>query len=65
MTPEPIWRKSTFSDNTPNCVELADVGADVLLRDSKNPDHGHFSFTRAEIAAFVAGVKAGEFDDFA
>jgi hypothetical protein len=65
MTQEPIWRKSTFSDNGPNCVEFADSGDTVLLRDSKHPDQGFFTFTRAEIAAFVAGVKAGEFDDLA
>jgi hypothetical protein len=61
--PAPNWRKSSYSTDTPNCVELADAGAEILLRDSKNPDQGHFTFTRAEIAAFVAGVKAGEFDD--
>jgi hypothetical protein len=58
-----VWRKSSFSTNSPNCVELAAAGETVLLRDSKNPDQGYFTFTRAEIAAFVAGVKAGEFDD--
>jgi len=24
----------------------------------------HFTFTRAEMAAWIKGVKAGEFDDF-
>jgi hypothetical protein len=61
----PVWRKSSYSDAGPNCVELADAGDDVFLRDSKNPDQGHFTFTSAEIAAFVAGVKAGEFDHLA
>jgi hypothetical protein len=56
------WRKSSYSVNAADCVELADTGAEVLLRDSKHPDQGHFAFTRAEITAFVAGVKAGEFD---
>jgi hypothetical protein len=63
--PAPAWRKSSYSTNTGDCVELADAGAEVLLRDSKHPDQGHFSFTRSELAAFVAGAKAGEFDDLA
>jgi hypothetical protein len=57
------WRKSSYSSAGSDCVELADHGHEVLLRDSKDPNQGHFTFTRAEIAAFVAGVKAGEFDD--
>jgi hypothetical protein len=63
--PAPTWRKSSYSVNGAQCVELADAGAEVLLRDSKDPDQGFFAFTRPEMAAFVAGVKAGEFDDMA
>jgi hypothetical protein len=62
--PARTWRKSSYSTDTAQCVELSDAGAEILLRDSKNPDQGHFAFTRAEIAAFVAGVKAGEFDQY-
>jgi hypothetical protein len=65
MTNPITWRKASFSDANQACVQLADTGDEILLRDSKNPDQGHFTFTRAEIAAFVAGVKAGEFDSFA
>jgi hypothetical protein len=59
------WRKSSFSsDNGGDCVELADLrGGEVGLRDSKHPEQGHLVFTRSEIAAWVAGAKAGEFDD--
>jgi hypothetical protein len=61
--PEVKWRKASFSDASQTCVEVAESGDGILLRDSKNPDQGHFTFARAEIAAFIAGVKAGEFDD--
>ena len=63
MNPVPAtWRKSSFSNNVQACVELA-VGPGVAhIRDSKNPAGGHLTFTRAEVAAFVAGLKAGEFD---
>jgi hypothetical protein len=60
--PARTWRKSSYSVDTANCVELCDDGAEILLRDSKHPEQRHFTFSRSEIAAFIAGVKAGEFD---
>lgn len=60
---QPNWRKSSYSSNNNNCVELADAGDTVLLRDSKHPEAGHFTFTRSELAALIAGAKAGEYDD--
>lgn len=33
-----------------------------LVRDSKDPDGPTLAFTAAEWAAFIAGVKDGEFD---
>jgi hypothetical protein len=60
-----IWRTSSFSDGSQNCVQLADVGATVYVRDSKHPADGHLSFTRSELAAFVAAARAGEYDGLA
>jgi hypothetical protein len=56
------WRKSSFSAAQSDCVELADTGGAVWLRDSKHPEQGHLTFTRAELAAFVAACSAGELD---
>lgn len=56
------WRRSTYSAGNNNCVELADAGAHVLMRDSKHPDEGHLIFARSELAAFVAAARAGELD---
>jgi hypothetical protein len=58
------WQKSSLSEPQPNCVELAEVGGVIGLRDSKRPDHAILQFNKSEIAAFVAAVKAGEFDHF-
>ena len=46
-----------------NCVEVGRTsdGA-VLVRDTKDRGQEALAFTDEEWAAFVAGVKAGEFD---
>lgn len=57
------WRKSTFSGpNCDNCVEIANVGQAIAIRDSKNPAGGTLFFTGDEWAAFLEGAKHGEFD---
>jgi hypothetical protein len=64
MSTYPVnWRKSSYSMGNNNCVELADNGERILLRDSKDPGGGHLPFARSELAAFVAACRAGEPDD--
>jgi hypothetical protein len=63
---DPRWRKSTFSGAESNCVEVAAGLGDedrIAVRNSNNPEAGTLSFTRAEMAAWINGCKAGEFDD--
>ncbi|MFD8396471.1 DUF397 domain-containing protein [Streptomyces sp. NPDC059680] len=57
-----VWRKSSYSTGTNNCVELADLpkGWGVALRDSKNPARGDLCFTHDEWTAFCAGVRNGD-----
>ena len=57
------WRKSSYSAPANDCVELADAGEAILVRDSKHPAGGHLSFSRSELAAFIAGCRAAELDD--
>lgn len=63
------WIKASASNAHGNCVELAPMvvagRALIEMRDSKDPAAGLLVFTQAEIAAFFAGVKAGEFDHLA
>lgn len=58
------WRKSSASNPSGNCVELAELaGGDVAVRNSRHPRGPVIVYTRAEIAAFIQGVQDGEFDD--
>lgn len=57
------WFKSSFSSNNGVCVEAAalDDGR-IAVRNSNYPDRGVVFFTRAEMAAWIKGVKNDEFD---
>lgn len=60
---ELIWRKSRFSGQGDNCIEVATlIDGGRAFRDSKNPDGPQLTFTPGEWNAFRLGVKAGEFD---
>ena len=59
-----MWKKSSFSSAADNCVEIQASDDVVLVRNSKRTHLDPTVFTRGEISAFVAGVKAGEFDEF-
>ena len=58
------WRKSRASNPSGCCVEVAALpdGA-IAMRNSRDPAGPALVYTRAEVAAFLAGVKNGEFDD--
>ena len=56
------YRASSFC-SMGSCVEVGRApDGTFLVRDTKNRERGSLEFTREEWAAFVAGVKAGEFD---
>jgi hypothetical protein len=58
------WRKSKRSGKLGNCVEVACLPeGGVAMRNSRFPDGAVLTYTQAEMAAFLAGVKDGEFDD--
>lgn len=58
------WRKSKRSQGGgQNCVEVArNIPGIVAVRDSKNPHGPALIFTLPEWAAFIGGVKDGEFE---
>jgi hypothetical protein len=57
-----VWEKSPFSLGNDNCVEFGVVAGHIAVRDSKRPEQAPLVFDRDEIAALLAGAKAGSFD---
>jgi hypothetical protein len=60
------WRISSRSPNNGgNCVEAGPLGdgtGRVAVRHSHHPDGQVIVYNRAEWAAFIGGVRNGEFD---
>jgi Domain of unknown function (DUF397) len=57
------WLKSQHSNPNGACVELAALpGGEVAMRNSRFPVGPVLLYTQAEITAFLAGAKDGEFD---
>jgi hypothetical protein len=56
------WIKASASMATGACVEVAADRDEILVRNSRRPEHV-IRYTRAEMTAFIEGVRRGEFDD--
>jgi Domain of unknown function (DUF397) len=56
------WRVSRACDGGA-CVMVARDGELILFGNTTQPDGPKVSYTRAEVEAFAAGIKRGEFDD--
>lgn len=50
------WRKSSYSDNGGNCVEVATSGS-VLVRDTANRDGGTLTFSASAWERFTASLR--------
>ncbi|MEO3827429.1 DUF397 domain-containing protein [Actinomadura sp. B10D3] len=55
------WRKSSHSGGADDehCVELGRLapGAEIGVRDSKDPDGGHLALSAAQFASLIEQVK--------
>lgn len=53
------WQRSSYcGDNA--CIEVATLGAQVLMRDSKNPQQPHLSFSSDDWNTFLDRVASGQ-----
>lgn len=56
-----VWRKSTYSSQQSECVEVAgNLPGVVAVRDSKDPDAGWHTVRPVAWTAFVRAVKQGK-----
>ena len=62
--PDVTWHKSRRSNPSGNCVELALLPArlGIAVRNSRDPDGPALIYSPDEMAAFLGGVRDGEFD---
>jgi uncharacterized protein DUF397 len=57
------WLKSQHSNPNGACVEVATLSTgEIAMRNSRFPTGPVLVYTQAEITAFLAGAKDGEFD---
>ena len=57
-----VWVKSSLSFSNGNCVEVAELGGAVGVRNSRDPDGPVLRFPRGAWAAFLGAARRGEFD---
>jgi hypothetical protein len=57
-----IWRKSSHSGSTNNCVEVADLtDGRRAVRDSKDQTGGFLGFDPTQWDVFISSIKNGKF----
>ncbi len=55
------WRVAR-NCNSGACIQIASHGEQIVIGDSKNPAGPILTYTRSEWAAFVDGIREGDFD---
>ncbi len=59
---EVFWRRSKYSGNHGNCVEVGFAAGQTGVRDSKVPDRGQLRVSARQWAEFLSRVKAGGYE---
>jgi hypothetical protein len=54
------WRKSSYSGNGNNCVEVVGAGGVIAVRDTMNRDDATTIFTATTWQQFTGRIKRGE-----
>lgn len=53
------WRKSSYSHQETNCVEVAQLPGATAVRDSKHPETDELRVTAREWQALVRAIRSG------
>ena len=63
--PRVAWQHSARSNSGGSCVEIAALpdGSGVAVRNSRDPAGPALIYTPEEVAAFILGVRDGDFDN--
>lgn len=52
------WHKSSYSGNQGgHCVEVADTGSSVYVRDTQNRPLGHLAFSGSDWSALLSSLR--------
>jgi hypothetical protein len=57
------WRKSSYSGNSGNCIEVADLGHAIGVRDSKDPNGPVLMFGTGSWRVFVMSAERERLQD--
>lgn len=60
--PAAAWRKSSYSGEAGDCVEVASLPKVTAIRDSKDPDGGTLVLDAQAWAGLLSAVRSGELD---
>lgn len=52
------WRTASISAGG-NCVQVAALGGDIVVRDSKSPERGFQRYKDREWRGFIIAIKSG------
>jgi hypothetical protein len=58
--PELTWRRSAYSGDASNCVEIATTPTTIHIRDSKTPAQPHLTFPHTKWSNFVRYATEAE-----
>ncbi|MGW1679830.1 DUF397 domain-containing protein [Saccharopolyspora sp. NPDC002376] len=56
------WRKSSYSGNQTNCVEVGALADGAAVRDTKNRAAGYFVADHQQWSNFLTAIKTGRFE---
>lgn len=57
-----VWRKSSYSGEAGDCVEVASLSKLTVIRDSKKPDGGTLVLDERTWAGLLSAVRSGQLD---